>query len=146
MMSLLLALLGLAAAGLSASGGAPAASRRPVSWLGLYHPVDGAVWGGQGVPNGSSMTDAFRFGIAGVSPGVPWDSGSYRDEWEFLCNTSDLNALWYLVPPPSERGVANNPADTKLWQPCTGSHTPAGCAAGEGIIQAAQRASRLSRT
>ena len=110
-----LAILGLAAAGLSASGGAPAgqqrpvgvagvggaqpqpggrraANRRPVSWLGLYHPVDGAVWGGQGVPNGSSMTDAFRFGIAGVSPGVPWDRGSYRDEWEFLCNTSDLNA------------------------------------------------------
>jgi hypothetical protein len=40
--------------------------------------------------------------------------------------------------------VANNPDDTKLWQPSTGSHKLAECATGEGILQAAQRASQLS--
>ena len=100
-------------------------------FLGPYHPTN------KNYPDGSNRTvwDTFHFGVTALE-----NSASEQENWlladdlSFHCSKHDVNQVMAILIPPSEKGVVNNPSDTKLLTPATPP----------GLVQGAARFSKLA--
>jgi hypothetical protein len=103
-------------------------------FIGLYHPFKGKVYAGTGVYDDEDLYHAYRFGVNGIINDPIYGNYLFKENIERHCQEFDTNLVYGIIRPPSERGVVNNPNDTKLSEP---SSPP-------GMIQAAARFSKLS--
>lgn len=104
-------------------------------YIGLYHPFKGKVYAGTGINEDEDLYQAYLFGANGILNSPAYGEYPFKEDIENHCRKFDTNLVYGIILPPSERGVVNNPSDTKLWEP---SSSP-------GMIQAAWRFSMLSR-
>ncbi len=103
-------------------------------FIGLYHPFKGKVYAGTGIYEDEDLYQAYSFGVNGILNAPGYGEYLFKENIEKHCQEFDSNLVYGIILPPSERGVANNPQDTKLWEP---DSSP-------GMIQAAARFSKLS--
>jgi hypothetical protein len=103
-------------------------------FIGLYHPYKGKVYAGTDVYDDEDLYHAYRFGVNGIINDPGYGKYLFKENIEMHCQEYDTNLVYGIIRPPSERGVVNNPDDTKLWEPASPS----------GMIQAAARFSKLS--
>jgi len=103
-------------------------------FIGLYHPFKGKVYAGTGIYEDEDLYQAYRFGVNGIINDPSYGEYLFEENIEKHCQEFDTNLVYGIIRPPSERGVVNNPNDTKLWEP----------ASPPGMIQAAARSSKLS--
>ena len=103
-------------------------------FIGLYHPFKGKVYAGTGISEDEDLYQAYLFGVNGIINDPSYGEYLFKENIEKHCQEFDTNLVYGIIRPPSERGVVNNPNDTKLWEPASPS----------GMIQAAARSSRLS--
>jgi hypothetical protein len=103
-------------------------------FIGLYHPFKGKVYAGTGINDDEDLYNAYLFGVNGILNTPSYGEYLFRENIEKHCKEFDTNLVYGIILPPSERGVVNNPNDTKLWE----------LASPPGMIQAAARFSRLS--
>ncbi len=104
-------------------------------FIGLYHPSKGKVYAGTGINEDEDLYHAYSFGVNGIL-NAPWYCEYlFKENIEAHCQEFDSNLVYGIILPPSERGVPNNPEDTKLWEPDSST----------GMIQGAARFSKLSR-
>ncbi len=104
-------------------------------YIGLYHPFKGKVYAGTGINEDEDLYQAYLFGVNGILNSPAYGEYPFKEDIENHCREFDINLVYGIILPPSERGVVNNPSDTELWEP---SSSP-------GMIQAAWRFSMLSR-
>jgi hypothetical protein len=102
--------------------------------IGLYHPFKGKVYAGTGINEDEDLYRAYLFGVNGILNSPSYGEYPFKENIEKHCQEFDTNLVYGIILPPSERGVVNNPNDTKLWEP----------ASPPGMIQAASRFSKLS--
>ena len=103
-------------------------------FIGLYHPFKGKVYAGTGINEDEDLYQAYLFGVNGILNAPSYGEYLFKENIEKHCQEFDSNLVYGIILPPSERGVVNNPNDTKLWEP---DSSP-------GMIQAAARFSKLS--
>lgn len=103
-------------------------------FIGVYHPFKGKVYAGTGISEDEDLYQAYHFGVNGIINDPSYGAYDFRENIEKHCQEFDTNLVYGIIRPPSERGVVNNPKDTKLWEP---ESSP-------GMIQAAARFSKLS--
>lgn len=103
-------------------------------FIGVYHPFKGKVYAGTGISDDEDLYQAYHFGVNGIINDPSYGAYDFRENIEKHCQEFDTNLVYGIIRPPSERGVVNNPNDTKLWEP----------ASSPGMIQAAARFSKLS--
>lgn len=103
-------------------------------FIGVYHPFKGKVYAGTGISEDEDLYQAYHFGVNGIINDPSYGAYNFRENIEKHCQEFDTNLVYGIIRPPSERGVVNNPKDTKLWEP---ESSP-------GMIQAAARFSKLS--
>jgi len=103
-------------------------------FIGVYHPFKGRVYAGTGISEDEDLYQAYHFGVNGIISDPSYGAYDFRENIEKHCQEFDTNLVYGIIRPPSERGVVNNPNDTKLWEPASPS----------GMIQAAARFSKLS--
>ena len=103
-------------------------------YIGLYHPFKGNVYAGTGINEDDDLYRAYLFGVNGIINDLSYGEYHFKENIEKHCQEFDTNLVYGIIRPPSERGVVNNPNDTKLWEP----------ASSPGMIQAAARFSKLS--
>ncbi len=103
-------------------------------FIGVYHPFKGKVYAGTGISEDEDLYQAYHFGVNGIINDPSYGAYDFRENIEKHCHEFDTNLVYGIIRPPSERGVVNNPNDTKLWDP---DSSP-------GMIQAAARFSKLS--
>lgn len=103
-------------------------------FIGLYHPFKGKVYAGTGIYEDEDLYHAYLFGVNGILNAPSYGECLFKENIENHCQEFDSNLVYGIILPPSERGIANNPKDTKLWEP---DSSP-------GMIQAAARFSKLS--
>lgn len=103
-------------------------------FIGVYHPFKGKVYAGTGICEDEDLYQAYHFGVNGIINDPSYGAYDFRENIEKHCQEFDTNLVYGIIRPPSERGVVNNPNDTKLWEPASPS----------GMIQAAARFSKLS--
>jgi hypothetical protein len=108
--------------------------RKRQGYMGLYHPFKGKVYAGTGINEDDDLYRAYLFGVNGILNAPAYGEYPFKENIEKHCQEFDTNLVYGIILPPSERGVVNNPNDTKLWEP----------ASPPGMIQAAARFSRLS--
>jgi hypothetical protein len=111
-------------------------SQKRQGYIGLYHPFKGKVYAGTGINEDEDLYQAYLFGVNAIINDLNYGDYPFKENIEKHCQEFDTNLVYGIIRPPSERGVVNNPNDTKLWEP----------APSPGMIQAAWRFSRLSRT
>lgn len=109
--------------------------RKRQGYIGLYHPFKGKVYAGTGINDDEDLHLAYLFGVNGILNAPGYGEYPFKENIERHCREFDTNLVYGIILPPSERGVVNNPNDTKLWEP----------ASSPGMIQAAWRFSRLSK-
>lgn len=109
--------------------------RKRQGYTGLYHPFKGKVYAGTGINEDEDLYLAYLFGVNGILNAPDYGEYQFKENIEKHCQEFNTNLVYGIILPPSERGVVNNPSDTKLWEP----------ASSPGMIQAAWRFSRLSR-
>eukprot|EP01006_Ploeotia_vitrea_P010034 TRINITY_DN25593_c0_g1_i1.p1 TRINITY_DN25593_c0_g1~~TRINITY_DN25593_c0_g1_i1.p1 ORF type:complete len:413 (+),score=32.82 TRINITY_DN25593_c0_g1_i1:39-1241(+) len=109
--------------------GATATTNAKHGWFGLYHPWNGTVWPGYGIPADQTVYEAFKFGIASIYTMPEYGGFKFEYDVKFHCYNAKVNALYGILAPPSEGGVVNNPNDTNIWVP----------AKKPGLIQSAHR-------
>jgi hypothetical protein len=103
-------------------------------FIGVYHPFKGKVYAGTGINDDEDLYQAYHFGVNGIINDPSYGAYDFRENIEKHCQEFDTNLVYGIIRPPSERGVVNNPNDTKLLEPASPS----------GMIQAAARFSKLS--
>ena len=103
-------------------------------FIGLYHPFKGKVYAGTGINEDEDLYGAYLFGVNGILNAPGYGEYPFKENIEKHCQEFDTNLVYGIILPPSERGIVNNPNDTKLWEP----------ASSPGMIQAAARFSKLS--
>jgi len=105
-------------------------------FLGTYHPFKGTAYGGSGFTEGELMQKAFDFGANAIVSQASYNGYTFAENVENNCREWDVNKLYGILVPPSEKGVVNQPNDTELLKPF-GGHP--------GMIQAAHRFSEVSK-
>jgi hypothetical protein len=105
-------------------------------FLGTYHPFKGTAYGGNGWPEGELMQKAFNFGENAVISQAAYSGYVFAENIENNCKIWDINKLYGILRPPTEKGVINQPKDTELLKPFQTE---------PGMIQGARRFSEISR-
>lgn len=105
-------------------------------FIGVFHPFKGKVYAGTGISEDEDLYQAYHFGVNGIINDLSYGAYDFRENIEKHCQEFDTNLVYGIIRPPSERGVVNNPNDTKLWE----------AESSPGMIQAAARFSKLSTT
>lgn len=105
-------------------------------FLGTYHPFKGTAYGGSGFADGELMQKAFDFGANAIVSHASYNGYTFKENVENNCREWDVNKLYGILIPPSEKGVVNQPNDTELLKPL--GRFP-------GMIQAAHRFSEVSK-
>jgi hypothetical protein len=111
-----------------------ATAEKYVGWLGPYHPSSGRTWQAPGVPNGTTVWEAFKFGTVCMENAVSDGGYALEDDLALHCDSWDVNSVYGMLLPPSEGGTLSSPNDTALYTPLS----PA------GLIQGAARWSKLA--
>lgn len=105
-------------------------------FLGTYHPFDGTAYGGDGWTEGELMQNAFAFGENAIVSYAKYNGYSFEENINNSCSEWDVNKIYGILTPPSEKGVVNQPKDTELLKPLMSA---------TGMIQGAHRFSELSK-
>ena len=105
-------------------------------FLGTYHPFNGTAYGGDGWTEGATMQNAFDFGENAILSAPRYNGFTFAENVENNCHAWNVNKVYGILTPPTEKGVVNQPSDTNLLMPVA----PA------GMIQGAHRFSELSKT
>jgi len=104
-------------------------------FLGTYHPFKGTAYGGNGWTEGELMQMAFAFGENAIISQAKYNGYSFAENIENNCSRWDVNKVYGVLRPPTEKGVINQPIDSDLLKPF--STEP-------GMIQGAHRFSQMS--
>ena len=113
-----------------------AAPKKFQGFLGTYHPFKGTAYGGGGFVDGELMQKAFDFGANAMVSYARYYGYTFAENVENNCREWDVNKLYGILVPPSEKGVVNQPKDTDILKPF---------ASYPGMIQAAHRYSEVSK-
>ena len=106
-------------------------------FLGSYHPFKGTAYGGDaGWTEGELMQKAFNFGENAIISQGAYNGYTFAENIENNCQNWDVNKLYGILRPPTEKGVINQPNDTDLMKPVQIE---------PGMIQGAKRFSELSK-
>lgn len=105
-------------------------------FLGTYHPFNGTAYGGDGWTEGELMQKAFAFGENAIVSYAKYNGYSFGENINNSCSEWDVNKIYGILTPPSEKGVVNQPKDTELLKPLMSA---------TGMIQGAHRFSELSK-
>ncbi|HTG91878.1 MAG TPA: carboxypeptidase-like regulatory domain-containing protein [Pyrinomonadaceae bacterium] len=105
-------------------------------FLGTYHPFKGTAYGGNGWLEGELIQKAFNFGENAVISQAAYSGYDFTENIENNCKNWDINKLYGILRPPTEKGVINQPKDTELLKPFQTE---------PGMIQGARRFSQISR-
>ena len=105
-------------------------------FLGTYHPFKGTAYGGGSWTDGELVQKAFAFGQNAVMDIAAHNGYTFEEMMRNSCGEWDVNKVFAILLPPSERGAVNQPGDMNLWSPV---------AKEPGMIQAAHRFSELSK-
>lgn len=105
-------------------------------FLGTYHPFNGTAYGGSGWTDGELMQNAFDFGENAIVSLAKYNGYTFEENVKNSCSEWDVNKIYGILTPPSEKGVVNEPKDTDLFirQPVQ-----------SGMIQGARRFSEISK-
>lgn len=107
-------------------------------FLGSYHPFKGTAYGGNGWNEGELIQKAFDFGENAMVNYASYNGYTFAENAENNCNQWDVNKLYGMLTPPSEKGVINQPGDMDVMHPLAGK--------APGMIQGAHRFSEMSKT
>ena len=116
------------------SNGAP---KKFQGFLGSYHPFKGTAYGGDGWTEGELIQKAFDFGENAMVSHATYNGYTFAENVENNCHNWNINKLYGMLTPPSEKGVINQPADTDVMHPLVGK--------APGMIQGAHRFSEVSK-
>ena len=116
------------------SNGAP---NKFQGFLGSYHPFKGTAYGGDGWTEGELIQKAFDFGENAMVSHATYNGYTFAENVENNCHNWNINKLYGMLTPPSEKGVINQPADTDVMHPLVGK--------APGMIQGARRFSQMSK-
>jgi hypothetical protein len=106
-------------------------------FLGTYHPYRGTAYGGSpGWQDGELMQHAFNFGQNAILVKGSHLGYTFAENITNSCNEWDVNQVYGIILPPTERGAVNQPSDSDIWKPFEKN---------PGMIQAAHRFSELSK-
>ena len=105
-------------------------------FLGTYHPFRGTAYGGEGWKEGELMQNAFNFGQNAILVKGSHLGYTFEQNITNSCNEWDVNKVYGILLPPTERGVVNQPKDSDLWKPFEKE---------PGMIQGMHRFSELSK-
>ena len=106
-------------------------------FLGSYHPYKGTAYGSSGWTEGAIMQNAFAFGENAVISQSAYNGYTFAENIENNCQEWNVNKVYGILRPPTEKGVINQPNDSDLLKPF--SNEP-------GMIQGARRFSELSKS
>ncbi len=113
------------------------AARKFQGFLGTYHPYKGTAYGGAaGWAEGEMLQKAFNFGENAVISQAAYNGYTFAENVENNCKNWDVNKLYGILRPPTEKGVINQPQDTDLLKPLNIE---------PGMIQGARRFSEISK-
>lgn len=104
-------------------------------FLGTYHPVKGTAYGGNGWTEGESVQNAFAFGENAIISQAAYNGYIFAENVRNNCDEWDINKVYGVLRPPTEKGVINQPKDLDFLKPF--SIEP-------GMIQGAYRFSQLA--
>ena len=113
-----------------------AAPRKLQGFLGSYHPFKGTAYGGDGWIDGEPLEKAFNFGENAIISQATYNGYTFTENVENNCRGWDVNKIYGVLRPPTEKGVVNQPMDTDPIKPFN---------IGPGMIQGAHRFSELSK-
>jgi hypothetical protein len=133
--AILILLLGLFSPGAGVTAQSTGTQKFP-GFLGTYHPFNGTAYGGDGWTEGATMQEAFDFGENAILSAARYNGFTFAENVENNCHAWNVNKVYGILTPPTEKGVVNQPSDTSLLMP----FAPA------GMIQGAHRFSELSKT
>ena len=106
-------------------------------FVGTYHPYKGTAYGGSGGwAEGELIQNAFAFGENAVISQAAYNGYTFAENIENNCREWNVNKVYGILRPPTEKGVINQPDDSDLLKPF--SNEP-------GMIQGARRFSELSK-
>jgi hypothetical protein len=105
-------------------------------FLGTYHPYNGIAYGGWGWKDGELMQHAFNFGQNAILVKGSHLGYTFEQNITNSCSEWDVNKVYGIILPPTERGAVNQPKDSDVWKPFESY---------PGMIQAAHRFSELSK-
>lgn len=113
------------------------APKRFQGFLGTYHPFKGTTYGGDsGWTEGELLQKAFNFGENAVISQAAYNGYTFAENIENNCKNWDVNKLYGILRPPTEKGVINQPNDADLLKPFQTE---------PGMIQGARRFSEISK-
>ena len=69
---------------------ATAHAHRLPGWLGFYHPFNGTVFAADGIPEGTTESSAFQFGVAAISGRTGKSEGITSFRGELLAPAQEL--------------------------------------------------------
>lgn len=113
------------------------APKKIQGFVGSYHPYKGTAYGGDGWTEGELLQKAFNFGENAVISQSAYNGYTFAENIENNCKNWDVNKLYGILRPPTEKGVINQPKDTDLLKPF--QREP-------GMIQGAHRFSEISKS
>jgi hypothetical protein len=106
-------------------------------FLGAYHPFKGTAYGGEGWEEGVPMQSAFHFGENAIISQRSYNGYTFAENIENNCRDWDVNKIYGILRPPTEKGRINHPEDTALMDPLLIE---------PGMVQGAHRFSELSKS
>ena len=104
-------------------------------FLGTYHPFKGTSYGGNGWTEGETMQNAFAFGENAIISQAKYNGYTFAENVQNNCQEWDINKVYGVLRPPTEKGVIDQPNDSDLLKPFMTE---------PGMIQGAHRFSRLA--
>jgi len=113
-----------------------AVSKKFQGFLGTYHPFKGTTYGGSGWTEGEPLQNAFAFGENAVISQSAYNGYTFAENIENNCREWNVNKVYGILRPPTEKGVINQPNDSVLLKPFSSE---------PGMIQGARRFSELSK-
>lgn len=105
-------------------------------FLGTYHPFKGTAYGGSGWTEGELLQRAFAFGENAIISQASYNGYTFGENAANSCNEWDVNKIYGILRPPTEKGVVNQPKDVDPVNPF--QREP-------GMVQGAKRFSELSK-
>ena len=104
-------------------------------FLGTYHPFKGTSYGGNGWTEGETMQNAFAFGENAIISQAKYNGYTFAENVQNNCQEWDINKVYGVLRPPTEKGVIDQPNDSDLLKPFMTE---------PGMIQGAHRFSQLA--
>ena len=111
--------------------------RKVPGFLGSYHPFKGTAYGGERWSEGEPIQQAFNFGQNAIISQASYSGYTFAENVRNNCREWDVNKLYGILRPPTEKGVVNQPKDTDPLKPFNIE---------PGMVQGAHRFSELSKT